>query len=145
MAQVHPRCMRRLYVLCFSMIVLAGWHMMAGHAAADAWPCDRTPIPFSHQPSDYYGSGEYTTVCPKTDIPIRCYHYHRHWICEKQDMLYWDRNLESAARLACQCPLPPGMAPSSPAIVRKPENRFYSAPAPNRLPPAPNPQRDLAP
>jgi|GEM_PF-1500218 len=137
-----------MHVLFFwhvTLLALAGLHVTAGCAGAGSWTCDRTPIPFSHQPSDYYGSGEYATVCPITDTPIRCYHYHRHWICEKQDLLYWDRNLESAARLACQCPLPTGMAPSSPAIVRKPENRFHSVPAPKNLPPAPNPQRAPSP
>ena len=96
---------------------------------AYAWECTDEPIPFTHKPSDYYGSGEYFATCPQTDTQIRCYHYHRHWICQKGENFYWDRNLESAAREACGCPLPDGVAPASPAISKSPKNRFYDVPA----------------
>ena len=94
-----------------------------------AWECEDVAIPFTHVPSDYYGPGEYFAECPKTGIRIRCYHYHRHWICEKEEIYYWDHNLESAARTACDCPLPPGTAPSAPAVSTKPATRFHDVPA----------------
>jgi hypothetical protein len=56
---------------------------------------------------------------------IRCYHYHRHWVCEKGEWLYWDRNLDSAARVACGCALPTGTAPSAPAVTKQPAERVY--------------------
>ena len=77
---------------------------------ANAWQCDDARVSFEHHPSDYYGDGEYLSQCPDDETPIRCYHYHRHWICEKGDQYYWDRNLESAARAACGCTLPDGVA-----------------------------------
>jgi hypothetical protein len=75
-------------------------------------------LKFEHRPSEYYGPGEYFATCPEGEI-IRCYHYHRHWVCEKDDILYWDRNMESAARISCNCKLPPDTAPASPAISGK--------------------------
>jgi hypothetical protein len=88
------------------------------------WECQDATIFFTHKPSDYYGSGEYFASCPETGTPIRCYHYHRHWVCEKGETYYWDRNLESAARTACGCPLPPGVAPASPAVSENPAKRL---------------------
>lgn len=96
----------------------------------NAWQCNDAQVAFDHRPSDYYGSGEYVSQCPQEKVRIRCYHYHRHWICEKGDLYYWDRNLDSAARTACDCPLPEGVAPAAPAVSRKPQNRFHSIPAP---------------
>lgn len=85
-----------------------------------AGDCDH--IVFKHKPSDYYGPGDYFMTCPQDGRQIRCYHYHRHWICEKGDILYWDRRMESAARTACGCKLPQDTAPASPAISHKPLN-----------------------
>jgi len=82
-------------------------------------------IVFEHKPSDYYGSGEYFMTCPAEGIRIRCYHYHRHWVCEKADTLYWDRRLETAARTACRCNLPVGIAPASPATSGKPGGKIF--------------------
>ena len=79
---------------------------------------DCLKLKFEHTPSEYYGPGEYFTSCPEGEM-VRCYHYHRHWVCEKDDILYWDRRLESAARLACNCKLPPDTAPASPAVSGK--------------------------
>jgi len=90
-----------------------------------AWECKDSSIDFDHQPSDYYGSGAYLTACPENSDRIRCYHYHRHWICKKKDEYYWDRNLESAARSACKCPLPKDVVPSSPAVSKEPATRFH--------------------
>jgi hypothetical protein len=58
--------------------------------------------------------------CPGDGVRIRCYHYHRHWVCEKGKTLYWDRRLDSAARTACGCNLPPDTMPASPATSGKP-------------------------
>ena len=93
-----------------------------------AWECEDDVVPFTHQASEYYGSGEYFAVCPETVVQIRCYHYHRHWVCEKEETFYWDRNLESAARTACDCPLREGVSPSSPAISKEPASRFHNVP-----------------
>ncbi|MBW2430586.1 MAG: hypothetical protein JRF56_16620 [Deltaproteobacteria bacterium] len=65
--------------------------------------------------------------CPAEGVRIRCYRYHRHWICEKGDTLYWDRNLESAARTACGCDLPSDTAPASPATSGKPQNDIFGS------------------
>jgi hypothetical protein len=89
-----------------------------------AWECEDKNIAFKHIPSTYYGSGEYFSDCPGSADHIRCYHYHRHWICEKDETYYWDRNLESAARAACDCSLPDTVKPSAPAVSKKPETRF---------------------
>lgn len=91
----------------------------------NAWECDDKVVPFTHEPSDYYGSGEYFATCPETDVQIRCYHYHRHWVCEKEETYFWDRNLESAARIACGCSLPEGVAPASPAVSTNPDTRIH--------------------
>jgi hypothetical protein len=93
---------------------------IAGASAAADWECRDTAVSFTHKPSDYYGPGEYFASCPESGAPIRCYHYNRHWVCEKGETYYWDRNLESAARTACGCPLPPGTAPAAPAVSHKP-------------------------
>jgi hypothetical protein len=98
-------------------------------SVAYAWECDSNRIPFTHRPSDYYGSGEYFATCPQDDTPIRCYHYHRHWICQKNETFYWDRNRESAARTACGCSLLQGVAPASPAISKEPSTRFHDFPS----------------
>jgi hypothetical protein len=80
---------------------------------------------FRHEPSDYYGAGQFFATCPSDGEAIRCYHYHRHWICEKADTLFWDRNLESAARSACGCPPLPETLPASPAVSENPEQRVF--------------------
>ncbi|BBO68979.1 hypothetical protein DSCA_29090 [Desulfosarcina alkanivorans] len=103
--------------------------LLLSAACTHAWECAEDAVPFTHKPSDYYGSGEYFTVCPETDVQIRCYHYHRHWVCEKGDVYFWDRNLDSAARTACGCPLPEGVAPASPAVSGTPASRFHDVPA----------------
>jgi hypothetical protein len=77
---------------------------------------DCRDLHFEHIPSKYYGSGQYFMNCPDEGIRIRCYHYHRHWVCEKGQTLYWDRRLDSAARTACGCSLPNDTVPASPAI-----------------------------
>jgi len=89
-----------------------------------AWECKDKNIVFTHVPSIYYGSGEYFSDCPTKNDQIRCYHYHRHWICEKNETYYWDRNLESAARAACECSLPEDVRQSAPAVSKKPKTRF---------------------
>ena len=43
---------------------------------------------------------------------------------EKDETYYWDRNLESAARAACECSLPDDVRPSAPAVSKKPKTRF---------------------
>jgi hypothetical protein len=112
---------------CFLIFMLV--QPVAGVWAGAEWTCEDAAVSFTHKPSDYYGSGEYFAVCPENGSPIRCYHYHRHWICEKGKIYYWDRNLESAARTACGCPLPTGVAPSSPAISTNPAHRIIDFPA----------------
>jgi hypothetical protein len=107
------------------LLVVVG---LAWHTACRAWECDGETVAFTHRPSDYYGSGEYVSVCPDDTASIRCYHYHRHWICQKEASFFWDRNLASAARTACGCPLPEGTAPSSPSVSTEPETRFYDFP-----------------
>ncbi len=116
---------RQILILASSLLV----PLLIGAASGHAWECSDEAVPFTHEPSDYYGSGEYFATCPETDVQIRCYHYHRHWVCEKGDVYFWDRNLDSAARTACGCPLPDGVAPASPAESTKPANRFYRVPA----------------
>ncbi|MBT3487888.1 MAG: hypothetical protein HOK24_17275 [Desulfobacula sp.] len=90
-----------------------------------AWECNNEKIKFNHVPSNYYGSGQYFSDCPGKNESIRCYHYHRHWICEKKETYFWDRNLDSAARAACGCNSPDDINPSAPAISKKPETRFH--------------------
>ena len=87
--------------------------------------CPETPFVFAQRPSDYYGPGQFFSRCPGDGEPIRCYHYHRHWICERGDTLYWDRNLESAARSACGCPPLPGTRPAAPAQSGNPDRRVF--------------------
>jgi len=87
---------------------------------------DCREVAFEHKPSDYYGSGEYFMTCPNEGVGIRCYHYHRHWVCEKGDTLYWDRRLESAARTACGCNLPSDTVPASPATSGKTKENIIS-------------------
>jgi hypothetical protein len=99
--------------------------LLIGSLSAIALAEDCGEIVFEHQPSDYYGSGEYFMTCPAEGIRIRCYHYHRHWVCEKGDTLYWDRRLETAARTACGCSLPFDMAPASPATSGKPSGKIF--------------------
>ncbi len=114
------------------ILILTGWllvPLLICVASGHAWECDLVAVPFTHKPSDYYGSGEYFATCPETDVQIRCYHYHRHWVCEKADVYFWDRNLASAARTACDCALPEGVAPASPAVSTTPETRFHDVPA----------------
>ncbi len=119
-------------MLKMGMIILI-WAILPGiilfSSPVYGWECEDGKIAFRHKPSDYYGSGEYLTDCPQTGARIRCYHYHRHWVCQKNEDFYWDRNLESAARSACGCPLPHGVAPASPAISKEPGSRFHDVPA----------------
>jgi hypothetical protein len=82
-------------------------------------------IQFEHKPSEYYGPGDYFMNCSDDGVRIRCYHYHRHWICERDDTLYWDRRLESAARAACGCDLPSDTVPASPAISGRPKKEIF--------------------
>jgi hypothetical protein len=65
-------------------------------------------------------NGDYYSICSDDNIQIHCYHYRWHWVCEKADLLYWDRRLESAALSACGCPLPDDIAPATPAISIRP-------------------------
>jgi len=109
----------RFYWLVLFYLLLSGVHADIGLAG------DCGKVVFEHKPSDYYGSGEYFMTCPADGIRIRCYHYHRHWVCEKADTLYWDRRLETAARTACGCSLPAGVAPASPATSKKPGVKIF--------------------
>jgi hypothetical protein len=84
-------------------------------------------ITFEYQPSDFYGPGDYFLICPAEQVRIRCYHYHRHWVCEKDELLYWDRRLESAARTACGCPLPPDTVPAAPATSVHPGEDIFGS------------------
>jgi hypothetical protein len=118
--------LKRLILILASLLLVS---LLIGVASGHAWECADDAVAFAHEPSDYYGSGEYFATCPETDVQIRCYHYPRHWVCEKGDVYFWDRNLDSAARTACGCPLPDGVAPASPAVSTKPANRFFSVPA----------------
>jgi hypothetical protein len=102
--------MHFLLICSFNNFILAG---------------DCEHLQFEHKPSDYYGPGDYLMTCPDDGVRIRCYHYHRHWICERGDILHWDRRLESAARAACDCDLPPDTAPASPAISGKPKKEIF--------------------
>lgn len=89
------------------------------------WADDCEQLQFEHKPSEYYGPGDYLMNCPDDGFRIRCYHYHRHWICERGDILHWDRRLESAARAACGCNLPSDTVPASPAISGRPKNEIF--------------------
>jgi hypothetical protein len=86
---------------------------------------DCKKLEFEHKASSYYGAGEYFLACPDSSFRIRCYHYHWHWVCEKGETLYWDRRLESAARRACDCPLPEDTVTASPAISGKPKKGIF--------------------
>ena len=96
--------------------------LLIGSLSENSLAGDCREIAFEHKPSDYYGSGQYFMNCPEEGIRIRCYHYHRHWVCEKGDTLFWDRRLESAARTACGCDLPSDTAP---ATSGKPQNDIF--------------------
>jgi hypothetical protein len=100
--------------------------LLIGCYAPNGLARDCGVVVFEYKPSDYYGPGEYFTTCPAEKIRIRCYHYHRHWVCEKGETLYWDRRLESAARTACGCSLPSNSAPSSPATSGKASGKIFS-------------------
>ena len=110
----------RFYLFLFFHLLLIGVLVNIGLAE------DCGEIVFEHKPSEYYGPGEYFMTCPADGIRIRCYHYHRHWVCEKSDTLYWDRRLETAARTACGCQLPPDIAPASPATSGKNRENIHS-------------------
>jgi hypothetical protein len=112
--------MIKIFSISFSILVATVFL----NSPSLGWECDGG-VQFTHKPSDYYGSGEYFSSCPRETTQIRCYHYHRHWVCQKGDTLYWDRNLDSAARAACGCPLQPGTVPASPAVSKNPENRIF--------------------
>jgi hypothetical protein len=107
-----------LFLLCLAIV----W----GAAACTFSPaCPETPFVFRHEPSDYYGAGQFFAVCPAAGGTIRCYHYHRHWVCEKEGTLFWDRNLETAARSACGCPPLPETLPATPAVSGNPDQRVF--------------------
>ena len=99
--------------------------MLIGILANTGLAEDCREIVFEHKPSEYYGPGEYFMTCPADGIRIRCYHYHRHWVCEKGATLYWDRRMETAARTACGCSLPADIAPASPATSGKPSGKIF--------------------
>ena len=113
----NPRYRRHYFVLIPLILVAA---LCSPSPAADC-----RDLSFEHKPSTYYGSGEYFMTCPAEDVRIRCYHYHRHWVCEKGTTLYWDRRLDTAARTACGCELPPDTAPASPATSGKPRANIF--------------------
>jgi hypothetical protein len=71
-------------------------------------------------------NGDYYSTCPDDNQQIHCYHYRWHWVCEKGDVLYWDRRLESAALSACGCPLPDDIAPATPAISIRPSGAIQT-------------------
>jgi hypothetical protein len=106
-----------------SLVVLTGFSVLAACSAVRS--CPETSFAFTHQPSAYYGPGQYFSVCPTDGEPIRCHHYHRHWVCAKEGTLFWDRNLESAARSACDCPPLPGTLPAAPAVSQNPDQRVF--------------------
>ena len=106
----------------FLVIILL---LLLGSFCSFALAEDCRDLSFEHKPSEYYGSGEYFMICPGDGIRIRCYHYHRHWVCEKGKTLYWDRRLDSAARTACGCSLPADKAPASPATSSKPGTSIF--------------------
>ena len=112
-------CSSLYFVIIFQLL-------LTGSLCGISLAGDCKEIVFEHIPSDYYGSGEYFMTCPEEDVRIRCYHYHRHWVCEKGDTLFWDRRLESAARAACGCNLPPDTAPASPATSGKTRENIFS-------------------
>lgn len=116
--------MRHLMFFLFSFLLFMPGVQLA---QCSAWECNGKNTMFTHVPSQYYGSGQYFSVCPDKNEQIRCYHYHRHWICEKNEIYYWDRNLESAARAACGCNSPVDVEPSAPAISKKPKTRFHES------------------
>lgn len=106
--------------------VLLGLALAWGAAACTSGPaCPETPFAFRHEPSDYYGAGQFFADCPAGGAGVRCYHYHRHWICEKEGSLFWDRNLETAARSACGCPPLPETLPAAPAVSGNPAQRVF--------------------
>ena len=109
----------RFFLLLFFHLLLIG--IFAGIGPAE----DCGEIVFEHKPSDYYGPGDYFMTCPVEGTRIRCYHYHRHWVCQKGTTLYWDRRLETAARTACGCNLPADIAPASPATSGKPNGEIF--------------------
>jgi hypothetical protein len=115
---IKPRYRRCLFVLIALMLIAS----LCSPAAAEDCP----DLSFEHKPSTYYGSGEYFMNCPGDSVRIRCYHYHRHWVCEKGKTLYWDRRLDSAARTACDCNLLPDTMPASPATSGKPGTEIFS-------------------
>lgn len=114
--------MRRVNI---HIIVIIAALLLPFMASGQAWECSDSRVDFDHKPSDYYGSGAYLTKCPQNGARIRCYHYHRHWVCKKKEFYYWDRNLESAARTACECSLPQDVTPSSAAVSKEPFTRFH--------------------
>jgi len=79
-------------------------------------------------PPDYFIYPEYRGVCPDESGSIRCYRYHWDWVCEKGDVLFWDRRLEAAAHAACGCTPPPGVSPASPSTSGKPREGIFGTP-----------------
>ncbi len=65
-------------------------------------------------------NGRLEVVCPSDEIGIDCYGYHWHWVCAKTDKLYWDRRLETAVRMACDCDLPKGVVHAAPFVSDRP-------------------------
>ena len=99
-----------VYLLIPSLVLVLSW------ATVRAGDCDR--IVLKPEPYAYHIYPDHHAVCPD-GAPIRCYHYHWDWICEKGERLYWDRRLEAAAHAACGCPMPEGVAPASPYVSPK--------------------------
>jgi hypothetical protein len=114
----HKYFFRFFFLLCFHVLLCGAF---AGIGRAE----DCGKIVFEHIPSDYYGPGDYFMTCSADGIRIRCYHYHRHWVCEKGTTLYWDRRLDTAARTACGCSLPADVVPASPATSGKPGGEIF--------------------
>jgi hypothetical protein len=119
---MNARSFNPRYIRYFHVIIPL---LLIGSLCSFSLAEDCRDLSFEHKPSEYYGSGEYFMTCPRDEIRIRCYHYHRHWVCENGKILYWDRRLESSARTACGCNLPPDVVPASPATSGKPRVNIF--------------------
>jgi hypothetical protein len=110
------RSMRALSVYAIwcaavAIVLFLGQHALAGDCS------DLTLTPEDHA---FYIYPIHHGRCPGNETAIRCHKYHWHWVCQRGDTLYWDRRMEAAAHAACGCPMPEGVAPSSPAVSGKP-------------------------
>jgi hypothetical protein len=104
------------------MLILAGGFVWPAAAS------DCGTLVLEEIPPDYYIYPEYHGLCPDGSGTIRCYRYHWDWVCEKSELLFWDRRLEAAAHTACGCPPPPGVAPASPAVSNRAREEIFDAP-----------------